>query len=429
MNAAIRCEGVGKRYRLRTSGRILYRTLRDDFMHLLGRVNPFRVTEQGDEFIWALQDVSLDIARGEALGIIGSNGSGKTTLLKLLAGVTSPTRGMVEVHGRIGPLIEVGAGIHPELTGRENIYLYGVIIGLNRQEILRKFDSIVAFSELENFLDVPVKRYSSGMRIRLGFAIASHVDPDILLVDEVLAVGDAAFQRKCLEKIKGMLDSGVTILYVSHELSSLERLCPRALWLDHGTIRQVGPSTDVVSAYLKDVETRRASRTAVTVRSPGGFALEGVSLTDAVGREKALVQTGDALTVSLSFRCPEEFVATQLALKVLDDRMTTVAMAIWANGETAGEWRSGRGTIRCTFESLPLSPRLYQVWVQVLRHPDYREEVPWTLLTSFSVIDGRHGGDRSAVLPPGREAPVIVVPTTWQLDSDPVVTLAGDRLT
>lgn len=412
MSGAIRCENVWKRYRLRNAR---YRTLREDLMALLGRVGSFRLTNPAGQFLWALQDVSLEVATGDALGSVGPNGSGKSTLLKLLAGVTYPTRGSVEVHGRIGPLIEVGAGIHPELTGRENIHLYGSVIGLGRQEITRKFDSIVDFAELEDFLDVPVKRYSSGMKIRLGFSIAAHVDPDILLVDEVLAVGDAAFQRKCLDKIKTMLDSGVTILYVSHELSALERLCPRALWLDHGVIRQLGPSSEVVRAYLHEVGVRLTSRAAVSVRSPDGFVLEWLNLADRAGRARTYVQTGEALTVNLAYESPADFAPAQVAVKLLDDRMRTVLLAVWENGAGSTTWHAGRGTIRCTFETLPLSPRLYQVWAQVLRQPDFREEVPWTLLATFPVINGTGRNERT-ILPRGREAPMLVVPTSWQLD-------------
>jgi lipopolysaccharide transport system ATP-binding protein len=427
MRGAIKVQDVGKRYHMRTSS-LIRQTLRDDVVAWLARVNP-AVREEAitDRFVWALQDVSLELGSGEALGIIGPNGSGKSTLLKLLAGVTYPTHGTVEVHGRIGPLIEVGAGIHPELTGRENIYLYGSILGLSRRAVQKTFDRIVDFAEIARFLDVPVKRYSSGMRIRLGFAIASHVEPDILLVDEVLAVGDAAFQRKCLDKIKTMLESGVTILYVSHELSSLERLCPQALWLDHGNVRQLGSSSEVVRTYLRDVETRLASREPVELRSPGGFVLERVGLTDPTGGPSVFVQTGDGLRINLAYRCPDSFVPAQVAFKLLDDRMTTVAMTVWDERERPGSWRSGRGMIQCTFASLPLSPRLYQIWGQILRQPDFREEIPWTLLASFSVVDGQSPGLQVTGLPRGREAPVLVVPTSWQVEPLDAPVLVADR--
>jgi len=415
VSGAIRVTDLWKRYRVRSSRR--YRTLREDLGAWLRRV-PSRRTGEAKDFIWALQDVSLDLAGGDALGIVGPNGSGKSTLLKLLAGVTYPTRGTVEVRGRIGPLIEVGAGIHPELTGRENIFFHGAVIGLSRREIVKKFDDIVAFAELEEFLDVPVKRYSSGMKIRLGFSISAHVDPDILLVDEVLAVGDAAFQRKCLNRIKNMLEAGVTIIYVSHELSSLERLCPQALWLERGMIRQLGPSTEVIRAYLHEIDARLTAGGAVRVRSAGGFELQGLTLSDGDGRPRSFLHTGEGVTLNLAYESPEAFRPAQVALKVLDDRMATVLLAVWERGEQPGGWRPGRGRIRCTFESLPLSPRLYQVWAQVLREPDLREEVPWTLLATFPVIDGQ-GRSQRAILPRGREAPMIVVTTHWELDGVP----------
>jgi ABC-type polysaccharide/polyol phosphate transport system ATPase subunit len=410
---AVRCEEVWKRYPFRTTR---YQTLRHDLGALLRRANPFKAEETEKKFLWALRDLSLNVAPGQALGIIGPNGSGKSTLLKLLAGVTYPTRGVVEVRGRIGALIEVGAGIHPELTGRENIFLYGSVIGLNRREVQRKFDSIVEFAELENFLDVPVKRYSSGMKIRLGFSIAAHVDPDILLVDEVLAVGDARFQRKCLARIKSMLESDITILYVSHELTSLERLCERALWLDQGVVRQLGPSAEVVRAYLREVETRFSSHVPIRLTSPGGFVLDRIELLAGEGADSH-VRTGEALAIKLFYESPADFVPAQVAIKVLDDRMTTVTMAVWDGEESEASWRPGRGTMQCTFHSLPLGPRLYQVWVQVLRHPDLREELPWTLATTFPILDGQGGGDRIAGPLRGREAPLMIVPTTWELQA------------
>jgi len=411
---AVRCEGVWKRYPLRVSR---YHTLRHDLGQLLGRLRRFRHGPAEERFLWALRDVSLEVGAGQALGIIGPNGSGKSTLLKLLAGVTYPTRGALEVRGRIGALIEVGAGIHPELTGRENIYLYGSVIGLRRREVQQKFDRIVEFAELGSFLDLPVKRYSSGMKIRLGFSIAAHVDPAILLVDEVLAVGDAAFQRKCLQHIKSMLESDITIFYVSHELSSLERLCERALWLDQGTVRQLGPSGEVIRAYLREVEARVSAQTALRLASPAGFVLDRVEVAGLEGRGAA-VRTDSALAVKLYYEAPEEFVPAQVAIKVLDDRMTTVAMAVWDQAEEGGDWQPGRGALTCTFQSLPLGPRLYQVWVQVLRHPDLREELPWTLVTTFPILDGHAEGGRLSGGLRGREAPLMVVPTTWEVRAE-----------
>ena len=208
---------------------------------------------QKDETFWALRSVSMDVEHGEVLGLIGRNGSGKTTLLKILSRITRPTEGWAEIHGRLSSLLEVGTGFHPELTGRENTYLSGAILGMGRQEITRKFDEIVAFAELEQFIDTPVKHYSSGMYVRLAFAVAAHLEPEILLVDEVLAVGDIRFQRKCLGKMDDVAKAGRTVILVSHQLNQIRRLCQRVVWLDGGKVRENGPAADVVSAYETDM--------------------------------------------------------------------------------------------------------------------------------------------------------------------------------
>lgn len=205
------------------------------------------------ESFWALKDVSLEVPQGEVLGLIGRNGSGKTTLLKILSRITRPTAGWAEIHGRVGSLLEVGTGFHPELTGRENTYLSGAILGMSKEEITRKYDEIVAFAELEKFIDTPVKHYSSGMYVRLAFAVAAHLEPEILLVDEVLAVGDIRFQKKCLGKMGDVARAGRTVILVTHQLNQIRRLCHRVVWLDGGRLRRTGDTADVVSAYEDDV--------------------------------------------------------------------------------------------------------------------------------------------------------------------------------
>jgi len=201
------------------------------------------------EEFWALDDVSFEIKKGETMGIIGPNGSGKSTILKLIAGVMVPSRGSVEIAGKIAPLIELGAGFHPELTGRENIYLNGSILGLNRSEIDERFDDIVEFSDLSEFIDTPIKHYSSGMYMRLGFSIAIHIEPEILLIDEILAVGDIAFQQKCMEKMNEFKKNGVTIVFVSHSLEAIKNFCQKAIWLDKGKIKEEGEPEKVIAAY------------------------------------------------------------------------------------------------------------------------------------------------------------------------------------
>jgi ABC-type polysaccharide/polyol phosphate transport system ATPase subunit len=243
---AIQASGISKRYRrgmAATSG-----LLRDSLALAFRSPLKFLRREKSEAF-WALQDVSLEVREGEVLGLIGRNGSGKTTLLKILSRITRPTAGWAEIRGHVGSLLEVGTGFHPELTGRENTYLSGAILGMRKQDITHKFDEIVAFAELEKFIDTPVKHYSSGMYVRLAFAVAAHLEPEILLVDEVLAVGDMNFQKKCLGKMGDVARAGRTVVLVSHQLNQIRRLCQRVIWLDSGLVRQVGPTPKVVGAY------------------------------------------------------------------------------------------------------------------------------------------------------------------------------------
>ena len=252
---AIRVQGLSKRYWIGAPSRPAGH-LREALTDLVSA--PFRRRARrppaSGEF-WALRDVSLDVEHGEVLGVVGRNGAGKSTLLKIISRVTEPTAGRVELFGRVGSLLEVGTGFHPELTGRENIYLNGTILGMRKREIDRKFDEIVAFAEVGPFLDTPVKRYSSGMYVRLAFAVAAHLDTEIMLVDEVLAVGDADFQKKCLGKMGDVAQAGRTILFVSHNMAAVKALCRRAVWLDHGAVQMDGPAGEVVDAYLRALTT------------------------------------------------------------------------------------------------------------------------------------------------------------------------------
>src|SRR5258708_6398898 len=245
MNAVIRGENLGKRYRrgLQVDGGLRHAV--EEFVR--SRLASLR--RKKNETFWALKDVSLEVKEGEVLGLIGRNGAGKTTLLKILSRITRPTEGWAEIRGRVGSLLEVGTGFHPELTGRENTFLSGAILGMGKAEIARKFDEIVAFAELEKFIDTPVKHYSSGMYVRLAFAVAAHLEPEILLVDEVLAVGDIRFQKKCLGKMGDVARAGRTVVLVSHQLNQIRRLCHRVVWIDDGGVRQHGPTHEGVSAY------------------------------------------------------------------------------------------------------------------------------------------------------------------------------------
>jgi lipopolysaccharide transport system ATP-binding protein len=259
-NWAIRTEDLGKRYRL--GEMTTYNSLREQLTNLAKA--PFRRfdggsgRDQSDKFLWALKDVSFTLEKGEALGIIGRNGAGKSTLLKLLSRITSPTEGWAEMRGRVSALLEVGTGFHPELTGRENIYLNGAILGMKRLEIDAKFDEIVAFAEVERFLDTPIKRYSSGMFVRLAFSVAAHLEPEILVVDEVLAVGDAKFQKKCLGRMGDVSREGRTVLFVSHNMSTIAALCKKGILLEQGRLVEIGPMDQVIQKYLSAGEKQLA---------------------------------------------------------------------------------------------------------------------------------------------------------------------------
>jgi lipopolysaccharide transport system ATP-binding protein len=276
---AIRAQGLGKQYRI---GRMPkgYATLRDSLMGSLWstwrRMGMFLHGQTAglgteNETIWALKDVSFEVKRGEVIGIIGRNGAGKSTLLKVLARITEPTEGQAEIYGRVGSLLEVGTGFHPELTGRENVYLSGAILGMRKEEIVRKFDEIVSFSGVEQFIDTPVKHYSSGMYLRLAFAVAAHLDPEILIVDEVLAVGDAAFQKKCLGKMESVAKEGRTIFFVSHNMPAVTRLCQRVIYLDEGKLCHDGSSHEAIKAYLHSgLGTMHSREWLDADKAPGG---------------------------------------------------------------------------------------------------------------------------------------------------------------
>ncbi|MBI2890114.1 MAG: ABC transporter ATP-binding protein [Nitrospirae bacterium] len=328
----IHAHNLGKQYVIAPRER--YKALRDSLADLVAF--PFRAAGRwrrphpggnghltGPPRIWALRDVSFDIRCGEAVGIIGRNGAGKTTLLRILSGITMPTEGRVEIRGRVGSLLEVGTGFHPELSGRENIYMSGAILGMRRREIGAKLEAIAAFAEVEKFIDTPVKRYSSGMYVRLAFAVAAHLEPDILLVDEVLAVGDAAFQKKCLGKMNDVATEGRTVLFVSHNMAAIMNLTRTCMWLDGGQVADMGNTESVVRAYLAKLTDSQAN--------PGWCALDSAPHTagrrDAAsltwvktlnkeGRPTAVFLEGEPIRVEVGFRCLHALSSVELACNI-----------------------------------------------------------------------------------------------------------------
>ncbi len=319
MATAINFEHVSKRFALR---RAQSRSFQEMVANLFRRFRKGNHHATGQKAFWVLKDVSFSLEQGKTIGLIGVNGAGKSTALKLMSGIIEPTSGTVNINGRVGALLELGAGFHPDLTGRENIYLNASILGLARAEVRRKFDDIVAFSELEPFIDVPVKHYSSGMYVRLGFAVAVHTDPEILLIDEVLSVGDASFQRKCMDRIAELRRSGVTIVLVSHGLGTIQTFCDEAIWFDEGAIQAQGHAVDVVMAYMSQV-ARRDNVKSLEVQDRAGqpnplagqrwgtgrIELTRVALCDQTGTSRAVFETGEPMDIQLHYHAAERIEA------------------------------------------------------------------------------------------------------------------------
>jgi ABC-type polysaccharide/polyol phosphate transport system ATPase subunit len=357
---ALRFSSVSKHYR----GGPAYRSLRE-----LNRHGSRRQPAAGARP--ALRDVSFSVDAGEAFAVIGPNGAGKSTALRIACRITAPTSGRVQVRGRVGALIEVGAGIHPELTGRENIWLYGAILGLRRRELAARFDDIVTFAELEGALDRPVKHYSTGMQLRLGFAVATGVVPDVLVVDEALAVGDARFQLRCLQRMAELVRAGTTLLYVSHDLATVEATCQRALLLVDGEARHVGPTADTVAAYLRWVEGAGSDP------PPDGSA----------PRTPAVCRPGGPLCITIALP-PTADGPIPVALGIRDGH----AWNVLGTSMLFGPERAGT-TARCHIDALPLAAGVYQVFATT------RTDGAWELVHTFRVVEPG-GAPRPAWQPP-----------------------------
>jgi homopolymeric O-antigen transport system ATP-binding protein len=304
MSNIISAENIGKRYEIGHT-KLSAPSLRESVSEFAR--SPFRKLFRDQvrsrEYLWALKDINFDVADGEVVGLIGRNGSGKSTLLKLISQITEPTTGRIQLHGRVGSLIEVGTGFHPELTGRENIYMNGAILGMRRAEIKRKFDEIVSFSELEKFIETPVKHYSSGMYVRLAFSVAVHLEPDILLIDEVLAVGDMAFQQKCLQKIRSMRELSKAIILVSHSTIAVKAICSRAILLDRGQIAATGTPGDIIPMYertmIETPETDTARRE--EEEGLGAVSIRSIKLLDRTGTQQRTFETGEPIRVVVEY--------------------------------------------------------------------------------------------------------------------------------
>jgi lipopolysaccharide transport system ATP-binding protein len=361
MNQSIVVEGLSKQYRLgEFQGDTMLREAMVRF--LKGAFSGQNSRRQSS--LWALKDVNFSLKPGEIVGIIGRNGAGKSTLLKLLSRITYPTAGTIRVNGRTAAMLEVGTGFHDELTGRENIYLNGSIMGMKRKDINAKMDDIVAFAAIEKFLDTPIKRYSSGMRMRLGFAVAAHLDPDILLVDEVLAVGDSQFQKKCLDTMSELRNGGRTVLLVSHNMAAVENLCQRTIWIDGGQVRQDGPTAEVIRAYMMTFANAQhggACLENIETRGGNGEArFTGVEFLDSGGQPITYVRSGDSITIRLHFRSHTAIQDLRVGLELNTDLgMKLVGSNNWATGFYVPSVSPGEGYMDFEIDFLNIMPGRY----------------------------------------------------------------------
>jgi homopolymeric O-antigen transport system ATP-binding protein len=387
---AIQIENLGKAYRIAHRSGARYQTLQEDVMRLVK--SPFRREAQQAETFWALRDISAEIKQGEVVGIIGRNGAGKSTLLKILSRITHPTTGYADVYGRVGSLLEVGTGFHPELTGRENIFLSGAVLGMSRREIARKFDEIVDFAEIEQFLDTPAKRYSSGMYMRLAFAVAAHLEPEILLVDEVLAVGDAKFQEKSLGKMGEVAKGGRTVLFVSHSMAAILKLCQRCLLLEKSKLIEDGGPDAVIQRYLN---TGRADDAVIRLdpRQSRAYFTRMV-LADADGHPSSLFDVRKPFRVYLAFRLEHVILGLEVGIAMFNGRMDRVFYhSHRQNRKPFSLNRDGDYVLSVKIPGMLLPPGQYSI-TAVLHIPqielfDVREHI-----LNFEVEETGSGGER-----------------------------------
>lgn len=411
--SVIQFHNVSKAYKLGSA----HSSLREVIPNLAKRLTGRNGAASG-ETLWALKDVSFEVERGQTVALIGANGAGKTTILKLLSKVTRPTSGDIKVDGRISALIELGAGFHMDLTGRENVFLSGSIMGLSQKEIEAKFDSIVAFAGLERFIDTPVKRYSSGMYVRLGFAVAIHVEPEVLLVDEVLAVGDMAFQRRCLDKISEIRSKGATVLFVSHNMRTVESLCTQGIWMEKGQVRQIGPLPPIIAGYTD--EMNRAIN-AGNVSQYGGSERRGsgevqfttLRLRNGSKGETNQFRLGDKLVLEMGYRAHQRVRKPSFDVAVYADNGTRVCTATTRLSGCTPEYLEGEGVVRCVFDSIPFMPGGYSATVAIFDEDDLGMYDQWYRAVAFTV-DSELMGDVQWHLQQ-EEHGVVYLPPQWEL--------------
>jgi lipopolysaccharide transport system ATP-binding protein len=374
MSDSIWVDHVSKEYHL---GKMSQETmLRERLTNFLK--NPFAKQSAAAETLWALRDVTFSIKQGEVVGIIGRNGAGKSTLLKVLSKITYPTSGRVNVRGRVASLLEVGTGFHEELTGRENIFLNGSILGMKQREVEAKLDQIIEFAGVERFIDTPIKRYSSGMRLRLGFAVAAHLDPDVLIVDEVLAVGDAGFQKKCLNVMEDLRNGGRTVLFVSHNMAAVENLCSRGIWIDSGRVRQDGATYEVIRSYLSSfVESQQSAsdlRGAQSRQGNGEIQYTGMAFLTIEGQPQLVTRSGDSIRLRFYYHAKKSIPYPSFGFRLLTEMGTLVTdTSTWHHSLDIPEIAPGNGYLDLEIDYLNLLPGRYDfsLWITGLSQVVY----------------------------------------------------------
>jgi len=426
---AINIEKLGKRYTIghqRAGSEGLRHALEGAMRSPIAWLRSRSQQKQQQPDFWALKDVSFQIKKGEVVGIIGRNGAGKSTLLKILSRITSPTEGRIHINGRIASLLEVGTGFHQELTGRENIFLNGAILGMSRAEIIRKFDEIVEFSEIEEFLDTPVKRYSSGMYVRLAFAVAAHLEPEILIVDEVLAVGDAAFQKKCLGKMGSFAQSGKTVLFVSHNMEAVRSLCQRSVWFENGRLHKDGMADEVIEAYFNSISTGHS----FSCENPDyGLIIQRVVLKNDRGEECTQFHPGDDLVVQISYDAKKRVEKPIIALGVLGISGSCFTSNMLLDGHRP-EFLEGTGQITCAFRSIPLLPQSYVVKMIVRAANSKDLIVSYQEVAGFNVVgDLTEYGYKGEFLTWALRSTPVVVPYEWRLPDGTTAAVSLERPT
>ncbi len=382
---ALEVSGLGKRYRV---GGAPHTDLRDWIRNAVTRPWALARRAPRGESFWALRDVSFDVRPGEVVGVVGANGAGKSTLLKILSEITEPTRGHADIRGRVGCLLEVGAGFHPELTGRENVYLSASILGMRRHEIQQRFDEIIAFAEISRFIDTPVKRYSSGMYLRLAFSVAAHLETEILIVDEILAVGDAAFQRKCIQKMADVSSSGRTVLFVSHNAGAVRQLCSRGLWLREGELALDASADEAVAAYLGELD-ERAGRDLSQRNDRSGRGqsrLVGLRIHSA-GRETEKVAVGDDVRIEFEVSRTLPDLSCWFAVQ---DAQGAVVASFPSESLPEGAASESHAVFTCELPKLLLRPGRYRVPVILRAGPEVQDRIESAAV--FEVIDGAVDG-------------------------------------